>query len=111
MATPCLQEEEMLAEKLQGFTGLYDKWFKGFKEKYAVQNAWEKVGESLDFEENGNFIRTSSNWEHFEDSCSEKIDALFCVRNPYEKHQQINLIFADVILDFDRLTIKNSSFP
>ena len=56
MATPCLQEEEMLAEKVQGFTGLYDKWFKGFKEKYAVPNAWEKVGESLDFEENGNLL-------------------------------------------------------
>ena len=77
MATPCLQEEEMLAKKVHGFTGLYDEWFKGFKGKYAVQNAWEKVGESLDFEENGNFIRASSNWEHFEDSCSEKIDALF----------------------------------
>ena len=29
---------------------MYDKRIKGFKEKDAVQNAWEKVAESLDFE-------------------------------------------------------------
>ena len=34
---------------------------KGFKEKDAVENAWEKVAESLDFAENANFIRASSN--------------------------------------------------
>ena len=61
MATLCSQEEEMLAEKVQGFPVLYDKRVKGFKEKNAVQNAWEKVAESLDFAENGNFIRASSN--------------------------------------------------
>ena len=43
------------------FLVLYDKRVKGFKEKNAVQNAWEKVAESLDFAENGNFIRASSN--------------------------------------------------
>ena len=46
---------------MQGFLVLYYKRVKGFKEKYAVQNASEKVAESLDFEENGNFIRESSN--------------------------------------------------
>ena len=51
----------MLAERVKGFPVLYDKRVKGFKEKYAVQNAWKKVAESLDFTENGNFIRTSSN--------------------------------------------------
>ena len=61
MATLCLQEEKMLAEKVQGFPVLHDKRVKGFKEKDAVQNAWEKVAESLDFAENGNFIRASSN--------------------------------------------------
>ena len=61
MATLCSQEEEMLAEKVQGFPVLYDKRVEGFKEKNAVQNAWEKVAESLDFAENGNFIRASSN--------------------------------------------------
>ena len=30
---------------------MYDKRIKGFKEKDAVQNAWEKVAESLDFKE------------------------------------------------------------
>ena len=48
MATLCLQEE-MLAEKMQDFPVLYDKRVKGFKEKDAVQKAWEKVAESLDF--------------------------------------------------------------
>ena len=57
---------------------------KDFKEKDAIQNAWEKVAESLDFAENGNFVRASSNGEYFEDSRSEKIGALFCVRNSYK---------------------------
>ena len=39
----------------------YDKRVKGFKEKDAVQNAWEKVAKSFDFVENSNFIRASSN--------------------------------------------------
>ena len=60
-ATLCLQEEEMLVEKVKGFPVVYDKKVKGFKEKDAVQNAWEKVAESLEFAENGNFIRASSN--------------------------------------------------
>ena len=61
MATLCLQEEEMFAEKVKGFPVLYDKRVKVFKEKDAVQNAWEKVAKSLDFAGNGNFISTSSN--------------------------------------------------
>ena len=61
MATLCLQEEEMLAEKVKGFPVLYDKRVKGFKEKDAVQNPREKVAGSLDFAENGNFIRARSN--------------------------------------------------
>ena len=61
MATFCLQEEEMLPEKMEGFPVLYDKRVRGFKEKYSVQNVWEKVAESLDFPENIDFIRASSN--------------------------------------------------
>ena len=106
--TLCLQEEEMLPEKMEGFPVLYDKRVRGFKEKDSVQNAWEIVAESLDFTENGNFIRASSNWEYFEDSCSKKIGALFCVRNSY-KILATNSIFADVILDFGRLIIQSSS--
>ena len=52
----------MLPEKMEGFPVLYDKRVKDFKEKYSVQNAWEKVAESLDFAKNSNFIRESSNW-------------------------------------------------
>ena len=43
MTTLCLQEKEMLAEKVKRFPVLYDKRVKGFKEKDAVQNAWKKV--------------------------------------------------------------------
>ena len=32
--------------------------------KKTVQNTWEKVGESIDFAENGNFIRISSKREY-----------------------------------------------
>ena len=84
MATLRLQEEEMLLEKVKGFPVLYDKRVRGFKEKDSVQNAWEIVAESLDFTENGNFIRASSNWEYFEDSCSEQIGALSSVQNSYK---------------------------
>ena len=61
MATLCLQEQEMLAEKVKGFPDLYDKRVKGFKQKDAVKNAWQKVAESSDFEENDSFVRASSN--------------------------------------------------
>ena len=40
-----------LQEEFTSFQVLYDKIIKGFKEKDAVQNTWEKVTESLDFEE------------------------------------------------------------
>ena len=61
IAALCLQQKEMLAEKVEGFPALYDKRVKDFEEKDTVQNVWEKVTESLDFAENGNFIRASSN--------------------------------------------------
>ena len=46
MAMLCLQEQEMLEETVKDFPDLYDKRVKGFKEKDAVQNAWQKVAES-----------------------------------------------------------------
>ena len=60
MATLCLQDEEMLAEKVKGFPFCMIR-VKGFKEKDNVQNASEKVAESLDFSEYGNFIIASNN--------------------------------------------------
>ena len=51
----------MLPEKVEGFPVLYNKTVKVFKEKDSVQSAWEKVAESLQFAENSNFIRESSN--------------------------------------------------
>ena len=74
-----------------------------------LKNAWEKVAESLDFAENGNFIRaSSSNWEYFENT-SEKKMVLCSVPEILTKYEQTNLIFANVILDVGRLTIQNSS--
>ena len=61
METLCLQEQEMLPEKMEGIPVLYDKRLRGFKEKNSVQNTWEKRAESLGFTENGNFITASSN--------------------------------------------------
>ena len=61
MATLCLQQEEMLQEKMEVFPILNDERVRGFKEKDSVQNTWEKVAESLDFAKNSNFIRESSN--------------------------------------------------
>ena len=61
MTTLRLQEKEMFAEKVKGFSVLHDKRVKDLKEKDAVQNDWKKVAESLDFTENSNFIRASSN--------------------------------------------------
>ena len=66
------------------FPILYDKRVKGFKGKDPVQNACGKPAETLDFAKNCNFIRASSNWECFEDSCSENIGAFFFVRNSYK---------------------------
>ena len=43
MATLSLQEEEMLAEKMEGFPVLYDKIVKGLKGKDAIQKTWEEV--------------------------------------------------------------------
>ena len=54
MATLCLQEEEMLVEKVKGFPVSYDK--RAFKEKDAVQSAREKVAENLEFTENGHLL-------------------------------------------------------
>ena len=51
----------MLAQKVKAFPDLYDKRAKCFKEKNDVQTTWQKVAESLDFEENDRFIRASSN--------------------------------------------------
>ena len=51
MATLCLQQEEMLQEKMEVFPILNDERVRGFKEKHSVQNTWEKVAESLDFTE------------------------------------------------------------
>ena len=51
----------MFPVKAEGFPVLRDKRVKFFKEKDSVQNAWEKVAESLDFAENNNFIKECSN--------------------------------------------------
>ena len=61
MATLCVQQEELLCKKKWKAFQFCMIRVKGFKEKDAVEKAWEKVAESLDFAENANFIRASSN--------------------------------------------------
>ena len=73
MATLCLQQEEMLAEKVQGFPFLYNKRVTGFKDFDDVENTLQKVAESLDFAEIG-----------LEGSCSKKIGVLFCIQNSFK---------------------------
>ena len=41
-----LQEEEILAKKVQGYPVRYDKKVKGFKERVVVQNFWVKITEN-----------------------------------------------------------------
>ena len=82
MADLCPQEGEMLSEKAESVPVLYDKRVKVFKEKDS-----KHPGESsrkFRFWRNSNFIRVSSNWEYFGDSCSKKIVALFIVLNFYK---------------------------
>ena len=55
MTRLCLQEEEILAYKVQGFPVLHDKRVKGFKKRDMVQNANEKIDENLHFVEDSNF--------------------------------------------------------
>ena len=45
----------------KGFPVFYDKRVEDFKEKDSIQNARRKLTERLDFAENSNFIRASSN--------------------------------------------------
>lgn len=45
---------------------MYDRKVKGFKERDNVGIASEKVTKNLDFAQNGNFVRASSNWENYE---------------------------------------------
>ena len=68
----------------KNFPVLYDKRGNVLKEKDSFENVREKLAERLDFVENNNVIRASSNWEYFEDRCSEKTDALLFVRISYK---------------------------
>ena len=61
------------------FPVLYDKRVKGFKEKMLFKTPGKKQPKVWILQK-----MASSNWEYFEDSCSEKIVALFCVRNSYK---------------------------
>ena len=51
--TLCLADEERLSEIVKTLPGFYDKTTKGYKEKGAPANAWNKVAEQLDFIEDG----------------------------------------------------------
>lgn len=48
-----LNQEEILCEKVRSYPILYDKSHKGYKEKDAVENAWNELALELEFLENG----------------------------------------------------------
>ena len=56
--TLCLADEERLSEIVKTLPGFYDKTTKGYKEKGASANAWNKVAEQLDFIEDGQYLPT-----------------------------------------------------
>ena len=69
-----MQEEEILASKAETFSVLYDKKVKGFKEKVMVQNDGEKIAKNLDFVENSDFNRGSTEaavWGFLWENCSK----------------------------------------
>ena len=51
-----LQKNEELAELVQTFPCLYDKYKREYKDKNVVQNAWKEVADQLDFIENSKFF-------------------------------------------------------
>ena len=58
---------------------MYDKRIKGFKKKDAVQNAWEKAAESLDFEEVVILLEQVATENILKIDVLKKIDASFCI--------------------------------
>ena len=51
-----IQEDEMLSEEVRKYPVLHDKSHKGYKEKVAVENAWNEVIKNIEFIENGIFV-------------------------------------------------------
>ena len=47
--SPAMEEDELLPERVRSFPCLYDKTCKEHNEKDAIENAWLKVAEELDF--------------------------------------------------------------
>ena len=42
-------EDELVAERVRGYPCLYDKIYRGHKEKNITESAWKKVAQELDF--------------------------------------------------------------
>ena len=51
-----IEEEEILAVNVKNYPCLFDKTDKGYKEKDCIANAWEKIADSLEFIENGEYL-------------------------------------------------------
>ena len=106
----CFQEEEMLAEKVEGFPVLHDKRVKGFKEKDTVQKMPGRKQLKVQIQQKKVILLEQVvATENILKIPALKKKVLCSVSEILTKYQQTNLIFADVILEFGRLTIQNSS--
>ena len=54
-----ISEEEKLCEVVRDYPILYDKSQKGYKERDAVENAWNEVSSLLDFVQSGTMALNS----------------------------------------------------
>ena len=74
-----VSEEERLSEVVRNYPILYDKTQKGYKERDAVENAWNEVSTLLDFVQSGSLAKNS--FENFKKRHLKE-------RNPYKKAQK-----------------------
>ena len=73
-----LKQEEILCEKIREHPLLYDKSHKGYKEKTAVENAWNDVANQLEFIENGNKSYTIFSPQTFQYFFLKHLNTKFC---------------------------------
>ena len=64
--SPEISREEELSETVRSFPVLYEKSYKGNKEKDAMKNAWDAVATALEFIPNGNYFYFNPSISFFE---------------------------------------------
>ena len=64
--SPEISTEEELSETVRSFPVLYDKSYKGNKEKDVMKNAWDAVAAALEFIPTGNYFYFNPSISFFE---------------------------------------------